>query len=121
METAVCGMWKTILFDSYLSLSKHMRSIFDLDITQILKMWTGNKFVLLEHKSIKIFQSSDLTHVLFTAFASLVGADMAGRAQGKLWPVMRVSNGHRKQITTMTHMETRGPKIPSSRTTTFAE
>lgn len=83
-----------------------MEIIFDLDITQILKRWTGNKLILAKHKSIKPFQSSDLTHVLFTVLASLVGADMTGRAQGKLWPLLKVSNGHRKQITTMIHMET---------------
>lgn len=61
-----------------------MGSIFYLDVTQILKPWTGDKLILLEHKSIKTFQSSDLTHVLFNALSCLVGADMTGGAQGKL-------------------------------------
>lgn len=66
-----------------------MGSIFDFDVTQILKSWTGNTLILLKHKSIKTFQFSHLTHVLVTALACLVGADKTGRAQRKLWPLVR--------------------------------
>lgn len=59
----------------------HKGSRFDLDVRQILKVCTGNKPILLEHRSVKTFQSSDLTHVPFTALARLVGADTTGRAQ----------------------------------------